>query len=170
MNYSKKTQPVPIMVTRGVLVSDVEAESIAWDREALQTAFNNNNLKAFFSEGEWGLGGISFNIFTPVKGGSTRSGGIGKYAAAHKAIKFANALNRIMQVKEVKELQISGHFEVSIDPGGGAPVVFYIQIDDGEVSYQQAEMVWSDSVILPSSNQREQPKISQPTLRLVEDN
>jgi hypothetical protein len=170
MSYSKKTSPIPIMVTRGVLVSAVEADSSAWDREALKTAFNSNGLESFMTEGEWGLGGIGFNVFTPVKGGSTRNDGIGKYAAAHRFRKFANALNRIMQVKEVKELQISGHFEVSIDPGGGAPVVFYVQINGGGVSYQQAEIVWSDSVILPSSNKRKRNKTNLPTLRLVEDN
>lgn len=150
MNLSNNSAPIPVRIIRGTIVSNDEAASVNWDREALCAAFIDNGLQEFIlHDSEWGVGGISFNSSSPVRGKSNRHGGIGKHAAAKVGRKFIDALSRVMQTEVAKELQISGYFDMSID-SGIEMVVFKVDIEDGEVSYQQAELVWSEKIILPS--------------------
>lgn len=145
---NNKLTPVPVMVIRGVIVSNKEASSADWNRQKIRLAFIENGLQELYDHSEWGVGGISFNSSAKVKGKSNRYDGIGKYAAANKGIKFAKAINRIIQTPEIKELELSGYFDVLID-SGREPIAFNVDIEDGEVSYQQAELVWPKKTTLP---------------------
>jgi hypothetical protein len=148
MNPNGKSTPIPMSVIRGTIVSYKESSSEDWNRQALRTAFIENGLQALYDNGKWGVGGISFNHFAQVSGRSNAQGGVGKYAAAKKGVKFANAINSIIQTPAIKELQLNGYFDLSID-SGKEMVVFKVDIEDGEVSYQQAEFEWPEKTILP---------------------
>lgn len=147
MNPSDKSIPSPMKVIRGTIISNKEASNKNWDRQALRSAFIDNDLQELYDNGKWGVGGISFNSHTPIRGRSdVRNAGIGKHDAAKRIIRFAISLNRVMQTQVAKELELRGFFEVTIDTGR-YPVVFNVDIEDGEVSYQQAELVWSEKTI-----------------------
>jgi hypothetical protein len=148
LKSNNKLTPVPQMIVRGVIVSNEEASSENWNRQAIRSAFIENDLQELYDHSEWGVGGISFNSVVPVRGKSNRYDGVGKYAAAKKGIQFAKAINRVIQTPEVKEQQLSGYFDVLID-SGREPIVFSVDIEDGKVSYQQAELVCPEPIVLP---------------------
>ena len=147
-NLNNEPMPSPMEVIRGTIVSNKKASSQDWDREALCAAFIENGLEELLTNGAWGVGGISFNSHSPVVGKSNRHGGIGKYAAAKKGITFANAINGVMQTQVAEELELNGYFEVLIDTGR-EPVIFNVDVEDGEVSYQQVQLILPKKTILP---------------------
>lgn len=142
----KKNYPVKII--RGTLVSNAKSVSADWEREALQQAFADNGLQEFFNDGEWAYGGIKFNSHSAIKGKGINDG-VGKHVAAKEGKKFAQALSRVMQTEVAKELNISAYFILNIDTGM-EPVVIHVDIEDGQVSYQQAVHTLSEPVFISS--------------------
>lgn len=56
--------------------------------------------------------------------------------------KFVAALTRVMETEAATELGLSGYFTLLIETDDVFPVVVRVVVEEGKVSYEQAELVW----------------------------
>jgi hypothetical protein len=59
---------------------------------------------------------------------------------------FVSALTRIMQSEPATNLGLRGQFILTVETDEG-PVVTRVTVKDGEVSYEQAELIWPSEPI-----------------------
>jgi hypothetical protein len=140
LNNQNRPAPVPMKTIRGRLVpSRAVAAADKSIRHGLQQAFKDNGLhELILRDTTWDDSGILFNSSFPV------------YVGHQYAEEFLNSLNAVMQTETAQKLGLNGYFTVLID-GGKEPTVLRVRVTEGEVSYQQAELVWPAATVMPSS-------------------
>lgn len=95
---------------------ELEEESPLWELTAQKSEWRGDHLSYHYSS-------IAYDPDTIVS-------------------KFVTALTRVMQTEAAKELGLSGYFTLFIETDDMFPTVIHVIVEEGKVSYEQAEYVW----------------------------
>lgn len=118
---------------KGTLVPSNPEAVTEKTRRNLLVAVRDQGISGFVQSGAFNQGSIEINSCTVTAGG-------------HYAVfNFIGDLDKVILTEGVAELGLEGTLMLSVDTDAD-PIVFRLTVRDGEISYQQANYVWSESL------------------------
>lgn len=118
---------------KGILVPSNPEAVTEKTRRNLLVAVREGGLSGLVQSGAFNQGSLEINSCTVTAGG-------------HYAVfNFIGDLDKVILTEGVAELGLEGTFMLSVDTNAD-PILFRITVRNGEISYQQADFVWPESI------------------------